>query len=236
MVQIEQAKKIEINESKVMICLPTKGEMKTKTHDCLMRAYLRTIGEGIKTTIVYAEGTLVSAVRSALVKSFLDSNYTHLFFIDSDMTFEDDIILKLLNHNKDIVCGVAKVRGGKNFNVYHWVPHQEKYAPVTQINQPVLIEIDNTGCACVLIRRKVFEDIVNKKRELGKRFHEMWEKESDPFAKQLFFNLKKDECAFSAVGEKSEDMIFFEMARTFGYKMYCDLGIQLGHICDEVLR
>lgn len=236
MVEIENQEELKIAKPSIMICLPTKGEMKTKTSDCLMRTFIKTMNAGIKCTITYAEGTLVSAVRSVLVKAFLESDFTHLFFIDSDMVFQDDLVLQLLEMNKDIACGVAKVRGGKNYNIYHWVPQQEKYAPVSQINMPAIIEIDNTGCSCVLIRRKVFEDVVNGKKAMQEKFKKWKIESADPFEQQMLFNLMHDEVAFTALGEKSEDMIFFELARSKGYKIFCNLGLQLGHICEETLQ
>lgn len=236
MVEIEDKKNLKLEKPRVMICLPTKGEMKTKMSDCLLRTFLHTMNNNITVTITYAEGTLVSAVRSVLVKRFLESDFEYLFFIDSDMIFEQDIIIRLLGLNKDIACGIAKVRGGKSFNVYHYVPEQEKYAPIGQINKPMVIKADATGCSCVLIKRCVFEDVLAKKQKLSEKFNKMKDETTDEFEKVVLNNYGKEKAAFNAIGEKSEDILFYELARACGYDIYCDLGLVCGHICDTVLK
>jgi hypothetical protein len=235
MVMVQQMSELKVKETSVMICMPTKGEMKTRTSERLLRMFVTTANHGIRTTITYAEGTLVSAVRSVLVKQFLASDYEYLFFLDSDMVFNDDIVLKLLSHNKKIACGVAKVRGDKSYNIYHYVPEKEKYAPVSEIKQDLLIEIDATGCSCVLIHRKVFEDILARKSELRETWKELLKTPRNAFDKVVFENLVRDEAMFSAFGEKSEDIFFFEMARACGYKVFCDLSIKCNHITEVEL-
>ena len=46
---------------------------------------------------------MVTKARNKLVEYFLEDNYTHLMFIDSDMGFHYETILKLLNFDKPIV-------------------------------------------------------------------------------------------------------------------------------------
>ena len=47
--------------------------------------------------------SMVTKARNKLVEYFLEDNYTHLMFIDSDMGFHYETILKLLNFDKPIV-------------------------------------------------------------------------------------------------------------------------------------
>jgi hypothetical protein len=48
-----------------------------------------------------------------IIKYFLPSDYTHLFFLDSDVVPEDDAIDRLLAHKKLIVAGVCPAGGSK---------------------------------------------------------------------------------------------------------------------------
>lgn len=233
---VQKIDELKVKETSVMICMPTKGEMKTRTSERLLRMFVNTANHGVRTTITYAEGTLVSAVRSVLVKQFLASDYEYLFFLDSDMVFNDDMVLKLLMHNKTIACGVARVRGNKSYNIYHYVPDKEKYAPISEIKQECLIEVDATGCSCVLIHRRVFEEIIAKKQELKSVWKELLKTCKNEFDKTFLENLAKDEAMFAALGEKSEDILFFEMARACGHKIYCDLSIKCNHITEVELE
>ena len=50
--------------------------------------------------------SLVSRARNAATAHFLNSDCTHMIFIDSDIEFDAESVLKLLRHGKDVVAGV----------------------------------------------------------------------------------------------------------------------------------
>lgn len=50
--------------------------------------------------------SLVSRARNAAVAHFLDSDCTHIMFIDSDIIFEPKDILKLVNAKQEVIAGM----------------------------------------------------------------------------------------------------------------------------------
>ena len=75
-------------------------------------------------------------------------------FIDADIGFEPSHVLRLINHNKDIVCGAYPMKT---------IPLRYNY----NITQPPraeggLVEIENIGFGFALIHRRVFEGIIQK--------------------------------------------------------------------------
>jgi len=62
-----------------------------------------------------ANESLVTRARNVLVNYFLSSNYTHLLFIDGDIEFNVEDVLKLYAHDKDVVVG-AYPKKGLNWN------------------------------------------------------------------------------------------------------------------------
>lgn len=88
-------------------------------------------------------------------------------WIDSDIIYKPEHLIKLLNHNKDIVCGLYKMEGGKQFAVVQdwnedfFRQHGSfKFLDDNDIaGKTELMEVDYSGFGFMLIKRSVFENI-----------------------------------------------------------------------------
>ena len=119
--------------------------------------------------------SLITRARNALTQAFLkNTESTHLFFIDADIHFQPEDVLRLIAEDKDIICGIYPKKE-INWNtvkaaVENNVPENElkhhtgsfvvnlvDYAGeiTVPINEPV--EIHNGGTGFMLIKREVFE-------------------------------------------------------------------------------
>jgi len=136
--------------------------------------------EGVNTQFSFMfNESLITRARNALTHQFLKTESTHLMFIDADIRFNPEDILRMLKADKDIICGIypkkeinwQTVNQAMNNGVdkeqlkYHtgsFVVNLVGYEHevTVPVNEPV--EIFNGGTGFMLIKRKVFEDLADK--------------------------------------------------------------------------
>lgn len=123
--------------------------------------------------------SLITRARNALVKGFLDTDATHLMFIDADIRFSPEHVLQMIEADQDILCGIYPkkeinwqtvenaIKAGvprenlKNHTGSFVVNLVDYSGSVTvPLNQPV--EIWNGGTGFMLVKRQVFETMKDK--------------------------------------------------------------------------
>lgn len=100
--------------------------------------------------------SLVSRARNTLTAKFLDSNCTHLLFIDSDLVFSADQIKRLLDHDREVVAGFYPKK--KDGPAIEWVCNV--FNGLTPPTDTGLQRIDYAGTGFLLIKREVFERMI----------------------------------------------------------------------------
>lgn len=170
----------------------------------------------------------ISMARNFLVKRFLETDKTHILFIDADMTFGPQDILPLVDFNKDIVGGLYRTKK------YNWDKIKNEtinggnpktagaiLVPdhITRIgNDP--IKTAGIGMGFTLIKRGVFE----KYNEHYKPPHFMLE-EMD-FTRYFYETIDNGEYY-------GEDCLFAKECSDIGLEVYVLPQVKLGHIGYE---
>ena len=164
--------------------------------------------------------SVVSRARNLLVKDMIDSDATDLLFIDSDINFEPDDILRRLawgaDPKKGIVAGVPRTRSENK--VYIADLDYDENGELT-MNGMGLVRGKRVATAFMLIRREVFEQMMAA--------HPEWvykDQRSDRMIPCLFdFKLTEE-------GYIGEDFLFCDRARELGFEVWIDPTIKLGHM------
>ena len=50
--------------------------------------------------------SLITRARNTLVQLFMDGDYTHLLFIDSDIAFNPESVIRMIEYDKNVVTGI----------------------------------------------------------------------------------------------------------------------------------
>ena len=157
--------------------------------------------------------------RNQIVKEFLKTDCTHLLFIDDDMIFEQDAILRLLTHDVDICTGIAYQRGEPHAPcVFLFNPNDQSFYPVEVPEKKLLVQVDAIGGYFFLVKRKVLETV-----------EKPWFVYGDT---SLGFN-DSDDPDNRGVGE---DVYFSAKSRLAGFEVWSDTGLEIKHIgqCLEI--
>ena len=103
----------DLRKEKIFIATPCYGGMLTEAY---FRSTVRLLTFCNQHQIPIAFGTianesLVTRARNVLVAYFLHSNFTRLMFIDADIEFQVEDVIKLVAHDKDVVVGAYPKKG-----------------------------------------------------------------------------------------------------------------------------
>lgn len=91
---------MEIRKIKLGIGIPNSGNIHIDTAFCLFRMLK---GFPYDYDVIMKRGSILHYSREEIVKTAIKNGCTHLLFVDTDMYFEKDAVLRLLERKKDII-------------------------------------------------------------------------------------------------------------------------------------
>lgn len=140
----------------VVLCLPHYRSLSFKYMTALINLLLFKQDKYEIKSAVTLDALYVDFNRNIIARDALQKKADYMFWLDSDMVVDGDAILRLMEHDKDIVSGlyfkkrdllpVMYVRRG---NLYESLREWEK----------TIFRADAVGMGCVLIKSQVFRSI-----------------------------------------------------------------------------
>ena len=214
----------------ILIGLPCYGGVVSdKTTNALFKLGKQFVRNNIDHGILtLANESLISRGRSRIANFFINNtDFEYLFFLDSDVGFEADDVLKLLNYNKEMVCGAYPMKT---------IPLKWNFT-ITEPKQREgdLVAIDKIGIGFSLIHRNVFIRIAKQYPELKyiptneSTTHNPTEQEYDN-SYHYFHEMRQGDIYLP------EDLSFFTRARNVGMQAWMDTSINLCHVGSHVFQ
>ena len=218
-------KGFDLAGKKLMIGLPAYDhKVGVKMAISLMQLGQKLMEYGIDVEVNSLCGcSVVSRARNIIAHQFLKSDCDHLMFIDADMTFAADDIIRLIcwNQDKAIVAGAYEAR--KEGKVYivsldggHGVNGPQ--GKVT-MDEAGLVRAYRVATGFMMIQRRVFEVLRDA--------HPEWKHKDTNTDEQMYayFDFK-----VTPEGYIGEDFLFCDRAREQGLDIWLDPTIKLGHM------
>lgn len=229
-------------------------------HQNMMDARTRLLMYSKQFCTVFAEpimgSSLVSWVRNDLVAGLYSTRkkFTHVLFIDDDMTFEPDSLVKMLRHEADVVGALYTCRSDPpTLNVHLMNTRTTEARRLVSLEQPG-IAIDSgglgvaknsadtltVGTGFMLIKREVLDRVGEQyvNCEYEKDLWKLTDEQIAPIAaarrdgvsktgNAYWFQLLPRLCGYA---ESGEDTSFCLKAAMCGFKVAVDTSIRPGHI------
>jgi hypothetical protein len=151
----------------------------------------------------------IDLARNKAAQQAILSDYDYLFFYDTDMVLDPDVLLKLMAREKPIVSAYCAVRGYPFRSMIYRYTNENKtvldsFEPTEKEWSDGLIMVDAVGTACTLIKTDVFKQL--------------------PYP--FFMNGKYH----------TEDMYFcIQVNQMVQNQIWCDLTVEAGHMTNGII-
>lgn len=195
--------------------------------------------------------SLITRARNSLAYDFLETDCTHMMFIDADIGFNPHDIPLMLDADKDIICGMYPKKEIDWVQVSNAVKNGVPPAQLSEhtgsfvvnavgdagtveglFNTP--IEISNGGTGFMIIKREVFEGLIGKIPTYNNDMFLAIDGVRTPKVIHEFFATSIDEESGNRL--LSEDYHFCKIARKAGFKVWAAPWVQLSHCGSYVFN
>ena len=207
---------------KIYIAMACYDSVKINTMLSVTRLVKEFTKAGLEWQIETVKSPYVSKARNALTALFLRSKYDYLLFIDADVEFNPEAVIRMLVTKKDIILTPYRVKFPQdvNFTKYSVSFPDDKNVSILPGD---LVEISEGPAGLMLIHRKVFEFLMDSCPRL--KIQHPFKKESDPY----LYNFWDTTFDMDQGLWRGEDISFCRLARDYGFKIYANIKSQTPH-------
>jgi hypothetical protein len=201
----------------IYVAMPCYDSVHRDTVVSLMKLFGKFRDVGISSQFNIVRSSLVNHARNLATCGFLASRCTHMLFIDADVEFEPEAVLRMLVVKKDIVCTPYRVKLMDAGKIRYAVDFEDEKK--IEMLPGEIIEVEQGPAGLMVIHRPVFDKLMEVHPEMhitymgsltkdlnSKYLYNFWDTTFDP-KKGLW---------------KGEDLSFCDLARSVGFKIYAN--------------
>ena len=216
---------------KVYVATPCYDMMRVETCVSLLDTFSALGGSGIECKFKSVKSSLVTHGRNLLTCGFLDSGFDYMLFIDADVEFKPEAVMRMLVPKKDIVCTPYRV---KEESIKYAVKFKDP--DFVKIEPFDLVEIEEGPAGLMMIHRKVFERLMDKHPKLKINFDEATRKKMneeigavEDAIDRYMYNFWDTTFRLDTGEWKGEDLSFCALATDAGFKIHANLDSGTTH-------
>ena len=206
---------------KVYIAMACYDSVKINTMLSVVKLIKEFTKAGLEWQIETYKSPYISCARNAQTALFLRSKYDYLLFIDADVEFKPEAVIRMLVTKNDIILTPYRVKIPEDPNSIKYTVSFENDKKIPVLSD--LVEIKEGPAGLMLIHRRVFIELMKDHPRL--KINHPHRKESDSYLYNFWdttFNLDKGLW-------RGEDISFCRLARETGFKIYANIKSETVH-------
>ena len=231
--QSKKEGELDMPKPKVYVATPCYDSMRVETCVSLLDMFSALGKHGIECKFKSVKTSLVTHGRNLLTAGFLNSGFDHMLFVDADVEFKPEAIMRMLVTKKDIICTPYRVKNE---------PEKLEYAVKFKNSKDIkilpwdIVEIEEGPAGLMLIHRRVFERLMRERPELKIKFDKPTRKKmneeigaADDAIDKYMYNFWDTTFNLDSGEWKGEDLSFCELATDNGFRIYANLDSGTTH-------
>jgi len=187
------------------------------------------------------KSSLVTQGRQLCVSGFMESNCTHMLFIDSDISFNFKMVERMINYDKDICLVPYPIKGLDFDKIKSRIKEGSTLDPRVLGNQYTMsvpdptnvkvengfIEVERGPAGCMLIKKEVIKALIKEYPEFTINQHTLID--GKLVKRKHMYNFfdtywNKDDKTYTG-----EDFYFCKLCKHAGIKMYALVDEYISH-------
>ena len=216
---------------KVYVAMPCYDSMRVETCVSLIDTFSALGGSGIECKFKSVKTSLATHGRNLLTAGFMDSGFDYMLFVDADVEFSPEAVMRMLVPEKDIICTPYRNKEDPWIDRYSVKFKDKDHIEILEWD---IIEIEEGPAGLMLISRKVYERLMDKYPELKIKFNEATREKMnkeigavEDAIDRYMYNFW--DTSFKKHQWKGEDLAFCDLARAAGFKLYANLDSWTTH-------
>ena len=101
---------LKTTKPKVYVATPCYDSMRVETTVSLIDMFSALGGSGVECKFKSVKSSLVTHGRNLLTAGFLNSGFEYMLFVDADVEFKPEAVMRMLVPKKDIICTPYRVK------------------------------------------------------------------------------------------------------------------------------
>jgi hypothetical protein len=229
------------NPVRIFVATPVHSEVSIHYFKACLEFQKECFVRKIPVMFQVMKSSLVTQGRQLCVSGFMESECTHLLFIDSDISYNFKMIERMLNYNKEICLVPYPIKGQDTEKVRNRILAGSKLDPLLLGNQytmsvedPRNVKVDNGfievirgPAGCMLIKREVIEKLIKEYPDYTIKQHTLID--GKLVTRNFMYNFFDTYWNPEDKTYTGEDFWFCKLCRNIGIRIYALVDEYISH-------